>query len=79
MSERCVAYRQLSKEVSGDDRVAEMHAHVQQQGALGTPRFQREIEATIGRCTGIRAAPIRGGTKTLPVQALARFDRFDCD
>lgn len=56
VSERCVAYRQLFKEVLGDDRLAEIRAYVQQQRALGTPRFQREIEAMIGRCTSVRAA-----------------------
>jgi putative transposase len=56
VSERCVAYRQLFKEVLDDDRLAEIRAYVQQQRALGTPRFQREIEAMIGRCTSVRAA-----------------------
>jgi putative transposase len=56
VSERCVAYRQLFKEVLGDDHLAEIRAYVQQQRALGTPRFQREIEAMIGRCTSVRAA-----------------------
>lgn len=56
VSERCVAYRQLFKEVLGDDRLAGIRAYVQQQRALGTPRFQREIEAMIGRCTSVRAA-----------------------
>jgi putative transposase len=56
VSERCVAYRQLFKEVLGDDRLAEIRAYVQQQRALGMPRFQREIEAMIGRCANVRAA-----------------------
>jgi putative transposase len=54
--ERCVAYRQPFKEVLADDRLAEIRAYVQQQRALGTPRFQGEIEAMIGRCTSVRAA-----------------------
>jgi putative transposase len=54
--ERWVAYRQLFKEVWGDDRLAEIRTYVQQQRALGTPRFQREIEAMIGRCASVRAA-----------------------
>lgn len=55
-SERCSAYRQLFKEVLGDARLAEIRAYVQQQRALGTIRFQREIEAMIGRCANVRAA-----------------------
>jgi putative transposase len=39
--ERWVAYRQLFKEVLGDDRLAEIRTYVQKQRALGTPRFQR--------------------------------------
>ena len=55
-SERCSAYRQLFEEVLGDARLAEIRAYVQQQRALGTIRFQREIEAMIGRCANVRAA-----------------------
>ena len=55
-SERCSAYRQLFREVLGDARLAEIRAYVQQQRALGTIRFQREIEAMIGRCANVRAA-----------------------
>lgn len=46
-TERCVAYRELFKEVLSADRLAEIRAYVQQQRVLGTPRFQREIEAMI--------------------------------
>jgi putative transposase len=61
-AERCVAYRQLFKEVLDDARLAEIRAYVQQQRALGTIRFQREIEAMIGRCASVRAPhrPRRG-------------------
>ncbi|WP_445147007.1 transposase [Dyella sp. Tek66A03] len=55
-SERCVAYGQLFKQGLDDDRLTEIRAYVQQQRALGTPRFQREIEAMIGRCAGVLAA-----------------------
>ena len=60
--QRCVAYRALFKDALDDDRLTEIRAYVQQQRALGTPRFQREIEAMIGRCTRVRAAhrPRRG-------------------
>lgn len=60
--QRCVAYRALFKDALGDDRLAEIRAYVQQQRALGTPRFQHEIEAMIGRCARVRAAhrPRRG-------------------
>ena len=72
-SERCVAYRQLFKEALSEDRLAEFRAYVQQQRALGTPRFQREIEAVIGRCASVRPAhrPRRiekvGGTGSDPL------------
>ena len=60
--QRCVAYRALFKDALDDDRLTEIRAYVQQQRALGTPRFQREIEAMIGRCARVRAAhrPRRG-------------------
>jgi len=53
---RCSAYRSLFENVIGDDRLAEIRAYVQQQRALGTPRFQREIEAILGRCVEVRPA-----------------------
>ena len=53
---RFVAYRSLFKEASSADRLAEIRAYVQQQRVLGTPKFQREIEALIGRCTSVRPA-----------------------
>lgn len=56
LSERCIAYRHLFKDALSDDRLAEIRAYVQQQRALGTPRFQREIEVMIGRCASVRAA-----------------------
>ena len=71
--ERCVAYRQLFKEALGEDRLAEIRAYVQQQRVLGTPRFQRETEAMIGRCARVRPAPrprrdrTSGGTGSDPL------------
>lgn len=53
---RCAAYRALFQDALSDDRLAEILAYVQQQRVLGTPRFQREIEAMIGRCASVRAA-----------------------
>ncbi|MGB5939658.1 MAG: transposase [Rhodanobacter sp.] len=55
VSERCVAYRQLFEEVLGDDRLPRF-VRTCSSNALGTPRFQREIEAMIGRCASVRAA-----------------------
>lgn len=55
-AERCVAYRELFKEALSADRLAEIRACVQQQRMLGAPRFQREIEAMIGRCASVRPA-----------------------
>jgi putative transposase len=54
--QRCAVYRILFKEALSDDPLAEIRAYVQQQRALGTPRFQREVEAVIGRCASVRAA-----------------------
>jgi len=53
---RCVAYRELFKDALSADRLAEIRAYVQQQRVLGTPRFQCEIEAMIGRCASVRPA-----------------------
>ena len=72
-AQRCAAYRELFKEVLSAERLAEIRAYVQQQRVLGTPRFQREIEAMIGRCASVRPAhrPKRsnksGGTGSDPV------------
>ena len=52
----CAAYRKLFREAVSADRLAEIRAYVQQQRLLGTPRFQREIEAMIGRCASVRPA-----------------------
>nr|WP_255482756.1 hypothetical protein [Rhodanobacter sp. MP7CTX1] len=54
--ERCVACRLLFKEVLSDDGLTGIRTHVQQQRAMGTPRFQREIEMVIGHCANVRAA-----------------------
>lgn len=53
---RRTAYRSLFENVISDERFAEIRAYVQQQRALGTPRFQREIEAILGRCAQVRPA-----------------------
>lgn len=53
---RCVVYRELFKDALSADRLAEIRAYVQQQRVLGTPKFRREIEAMIGRCTSVRPA-----------------------
>jgi putative transposase len=55
-AKRCAAYRKLFREAVSADRLAEIRAYVQQQRVLGTPRFQREIEAMIGCCANVRPA-----------------------
>jgi putative transposase len=51
-----MAYRHLFKDALSDGRLVEIRLSVRQQCALGTSRFQREIEAIIGRCASVRAA-----------------------
>jgi putative transposase len=46
---RQAAYRDLFAEAIDVERLAEIRAYVQQQKALGTTRFQIEIEAAVGR------------------------------
>jgi len=41
-------------EAIGDEQLAEIRAHVQQQRALGNDRFQRLIKAELGRCARVR-------------------------
>lgn len=53
-SSRQSAYRALFKQALGDDELANIRNHVQQQKALGTSRFQGEIEALLGRKTAVR-------------------------
>lgn len=53
-SARRSAYRALFKQALGDDELADIRNHVQQQKALGTPRFQAEIEALLGRKAAVR-------------------------
>lgn len=53
-SARQSAYRALFKRALGDDELADIRNHVQQQKALGTSRFQAEIEALLGRKTVVR-------------------------
>jgi len=52
--QRQAAYRDLFKSAISDDRLGEIRAHVQQQRAMGTHRFQAVIEAELGRAAKIR-------------------------
>jgi putative transposase len=54
--QRYEAYRELFKTAIDDDRLADIRSYIQQQRALGTTKFQQEIEATIGRCVKTRPA-----------------------
>jgi putative transposase len=49
------AYRALFERAIGDDAMAHIRAHVQQQKALGDSRFQAEIEAMLDRKVVIRS------------------------
>lgn len=48
------AYRALFKQALGDDELAHIREHVQQQKALGSSRFQAEIEALLARKVVVR-------------------------
>jgi len=51
---RCNAYLALFKDTISEDRLAEIRAYIQQQRALGTPRFQAVIEAELARIASVR-------------------------
>lgn len=53
-AERNTAYRHLLRESISDDDLQAIRDHVQQQRALGLPRFQTAIEAMNGRCASVR-------------------------
>jgi putative transposase len=49
-------YRTLFDDVLTPERVTEIRAYLQQQRALGSERFQRQVEAMLGRCAQVRPA-----------------------
>lgn len=51
---RRAAYRALFAAPLGDDEVADIRAHLQQQKVLGTPTFQAEVEALLARNVSVR-------------------------
>jgi len=51
---RCDAYLALFKDAISEDRLADIRAYIQQQRALGTPRFQAVIEAELARVASVR-------------------------
>ncbi|PPU74347.1 transposase [Xanthomonas cucurbitae] len=51
---RLAAYRALFAEALDQQRLAEIRSYLEQQRALGTPRFQTQIEAMLGRCVTTR-------------------------
>lgn len=59
---RAAAYRTLFADAPGDDMVAEIRAHLQQQKALGSDRFQAWVETRTGKFAGLRR-PGRPPTK----------------
>jgi putative transposase len=50
------AYQTLFDEVLAPERIADIRAYLQQQRALGSQHFQRQIEAMLGRCAKVRPA-----------------------
>lgn len=54
--ERCARYQALVAEVLDKTEVERIRAYLQQQRALGPGRFQRAIEAQLGRCATVRPA-----------------------
>lgn len=64
---RQAAYRTLFAQAIGEDELADIRAHVQQQKALGTSRFQAAIEAQLARKVEIR--PRGRPRKRLPQDA----------
>jgi putative transposase len=46
----------LFDEVLTPERVAEIRAYLQRQRALGSERFQPQVEAMLGRCAKVRPA-----------------------
>jgi putative transposase len=50
------AYRALFADASSEERLVEIRANVQQQMALGGPKFQTQIEAALGRYVRVRPA-----------------------
>jgi len=53
-AQRLEAYRALFKSALSDDQLLDIRAHLQQQKALGTRRFQAAIEAELGRAAAVR-------------------------
>lgn len=51
--ERLIRYRALVSQGIGDDELASIRLYAQRQRALGSPRFQQEIEAILGRRAGL--------------------------
>jgi putative transposase len=52
--QRQAAYREIVAETISDDELTEIRAYVQQQRALGSNRFQAQIEAELRRCSIVR-------------------------
>lgn len=50
------AYQRLFDETLTPERIAEIRAYLQQQRALGSQRFQQQVEAMLGRCAQVRPA-----------------------
>jgi putative transposase len=51
---RQTAYRTLFRNAIPDDELAAIRAHIEQERALGTERFQREIEQVLERAVRLR-------------------------
>ncbi len=53
---RWQAYKRLFDEILTPERVEEIRTYLQQQRALGSQRFQQQVEAMLGRCAQVRPA-----------------------
>lgn len=53
--ERAAAYRTWLHEGTDDDNLRRIRVHMEQERALGSPRFQAMAEATLGRPVQVRA------------------------
>ncbi len=51
---RRTAYRALFADALSEQELADIRAHVQQQKALGTSRFQAEVESLLARNVAVR-------------------------
>ena len=52
--EQAAAYRAFCDGAANEAELASIRAHITQERAFGSERFQAEIEATLSRCARVR-------------------------